>query len=162
VVFPGGFCIKYGCVELYYKTTCWKNYFITLKTNFMIKQFIVGTKEPIDIVKSMIRANIIRLRALGGITDLSKETLAVKLDGKDLRDFLKSIDDGGLGAEDLVAFFGVDNASDTSTIIIMGLKDGKLIKKDDAYLAVERWTRHSSKVQDIINDPTKLDTVVFP
>ena len=67
------------------------------------------------------------------------------------------------GAQNLIAFFGVDHIDNTTTVILMGLDaSDNIIKVGNSYPAVERWTRKSLSVQALITDPSKLDTVVFP
>jgi hypothetical protein len=111
--------------------------------------------ETIAQVKSMIRDHIARLQTASGV-NLSNEHLAVKLTKADITALANA------GAQDLVAFFGLDYATNTSTVILMGLdSSGNLIKPNGNYLAVERWPAFSLSVQTIINDPNELNTVVF-
>lgn len=112
--------------------------------------------ETIAQVKSMIRSNIARLQTATGI-NLSNEHLAVKLTKADITTLANA------GAQDLVAFFGLDYATNTSTVILMGLdSNGNLVKTNGNYLGIERWPSYSLSVQTIINNPDDLNTIVFP
>jgi len=116
----------------------------------MLKFF--GENEDIPDVIEMILKHIIRLAKSNA--DLTKETIAVKLDRKDLEELLK-VDK----TTDLVAFFGVDK-DNTSTVIVTSLdKDGYLIKSGSGYLAKERWTRIFLKAEEA--SIAKLKSDVF-
>ncbi|MBS1745269.1 MAG: hypothetical protein JST21_03755 [Bacteroidetes bacterium] len=112
--------------------------------------------ETISQIKSMIRNNIARLQTATGV-NLSNEHLAVKLTKADITSLANA------GAQDLVAFFGVDEVTNTTTVILMGLDNsGNLIKTNGNYLGIERWPSYSLSVQTIVNNPDDLNTIVFP
>jgi hypothetical protein len=113
-----------------------------------------GDPEPISDVKNMIKDYASRIAASGA--NPANEFIAVKLNGIDISTLIKDY-----GAKDLVAFFGVENNS--QTVVLMGLDSNSKLIKDlhNNYVAIERWGKFGMTVDKVIANPLELDKV-FP